>query len=259
MRFFTRWFSRKATPETPLPSSGLTLVSNIPDGLLPLWQLYRDRQLLEVSWNQSQRRYQSLILALDLERNLLWLDDLTPSQRQLDLADTITLRHIDGQFELVISGIIAAFGQSQGCNGFAISLPYEVGYQSRRQYPRYSLEGHQPRFATLRSRGGEALMGVIQDIGVGGMRIQLSGNHTANFRPGMNLAQLDYQLGQRPVAQVASVRAVRFVKTPHRATQVSVCFADTSAAALQKRHEDIGALLSALAAPTTPAQVGWCG
>ena len=77
----------KKVSDIPKKEPNLSLASNIPEQYLPLWQLYKQRQLLEVRIGSASRVYQTMIIALDIERGLLWLDDLFPSQRVLDVGD----------------------------------------------------------------------------------------------------------------------------------------------------------------------------
>jgi hypothetical protein len=85
--------SATAKPELPKPAT-LKLASvsavakeskntipgkdTIPDQYLPLWQLLNQRQLIEVKVEGSSFTYQTLVLAIDVQRGLLWLDDLFP-------------------------------------------------------------------------------------------------------------------------------------------------------------------------------------
>ena len=58
-------------------------INAIPDNYAPIWQLQKKRQILEVKVDGSTRSFQTLILAIDIPRGILWLDDLFPSQSLL--------------------------------------------------------------------------------------------------------------------------------------------------------------------------------
>ncbi|MGN0921248.1 MAG: flagellar brake protein [Cellvibrio sp.] len=244
MHFISQWFksatssnadSAKALAEGKARSNN---VATIPSRLMPLWSLYQQRQLIELRWNNSQLSYQTAILALDVERNLLWLDDVTPYQHQLDLQDIVRLRCVKQDQEMVIEGEILALGRDYGATGFAIALPEQPIYTPRRKHPRISCGDKPNSFANLRALGGDTFLGVIQDVSIGGMKVSLYGNHTQNFRPNNPLAHFEFQLaGQKPIKEDARVTSVRFVKNDSRITQVGIEFADKSPEAFEKRHE----------------------
>ena len=97
MSFLDKLFKKGFRQSTPAKITGsnllitdqdnLSLASRIPDHYLPLWELQKQRQLLEVKIGSASRVYQSMILAIDIERGLLWLDDLFPQQHMLDAGD----------------------------------------------------------------------------------------------------------------------------------------------------------------------------
>ena len=240
MHFFTQWLkpSAKSTSAPEKKLSGLSIAAAIPSRLLPLWELYQQRQLLEVRWNSSQLTYQTSIIAFDVERNLLWLDDVTPLQHQMDVQDSIRIRCSKQEKEMIVDGEILAFGREYGATGFAIELPYQPTYTLKRQHPRFSCENLPASFATIRTLGGENMLGVIQDISVGGIKLSLYGNHTQQLRPNAPLAYFDFQLsGQKTIKEPARITSVRFMKNESRITQVGIEFADKSPEALEKRAE----------------------
>src|SRR5690606_1940748 len=115
--------------ETPKPTT-LTLASvspiakvaqdTIPSQYLPLWHLLNQRQMIEVKVEGCSSSYQTLVLAIDAERGLLWLDDLFPNQHALEVGDQITLRHLRSGEQLSFSSPIIAWGSTYGANGLAI-------------------------------------------------------------------------------------------------------------------------------------------
>jgi hypothetical protein len=92
-KFFKKSSRKTGDAQEIAGQAGLSADIRIPDQYLPLWELQKTRQLLEVKIGSASRGYQSMILAVDIERGLLWLDDLFPQQFMLDEGDYITLRH----------------------------------------------------------------------------------------------------------------------------------------------------------------------
>ena len=134
-KIFKKGFRASATQaqtaehEIPLSEDIIT------DQYAPLWELKKQRQLLEAKITGSSRAYQSMILAIDTERGLLWLDDLFPQQHLLDVGDEITVRHHRNGEQLMIRAEVVAMGSTYHAYGFAIPLPGFVYYMPRRSSP----------------------------------------------------------------------------------------------------------------------------
>src|SRR5690606_14888754 len=101
-----------------------------------LVQLQESRQLLEVIPAGATRSYQSMIIAIDVERNLVWLDDLFPNQHILETGDEITVRHHRNGEVLTFTTPVIAWGSSFGASGLAVILPEEADYKPKRTTPR---------------------------------------------------------------------------------------------------------------------------
>ncbi len=191
-----------------------------------LHQLQERRQLLEVVIDGRQRRYQTLILAVDTERGLLWLDELFPSQRLLETGDSITLRHHREGELLTINTSIVAWGADFGASGMAVLLPDEASYQPRRHFPRLlgenlSLSGK------IRTLGEEPVYGHIQDLSAGGLSILVAGNLLAQIHHGLVLPLCEVNLGQGlHIRCRARVCAFRLCRSPYRGTRISLEFVD---------------------------------
>lgn len=205
----------------------LSLASHIPEQYLPLWQLYKQRQLLEVRIGSASRVYQSMIIALDIERGLLWLDDLFPQQRVLDVGDELFIRHHRQGEQLLIRAPIIALGTHFGASGIAILLPEENTYRPRRSNPRFNLTSDSPIMVKIRTLGEEPCFGTLQDISAGGVRIHVAGNLLAHLRHGTQLPLCEIDLGDNLLIRCrARVCSARIARSPHRCTQISLEFID---------------------------------
>lgn len=189
--------------------------------------LQAQRQLLEVTPAGSQRSYQSMIIAIDVERGLLWLDDLFPPQRLLEVGDIITLRHHrDGEL-LTITAPIIAWGMDFGASGMAVMLPDEAAYQPRRAQLRYELGEHLSLTGKIRTMGNEPIYGTVEDLSAGGLRILVAGNLLNQISHGAILPLCEVNVSHElQVRCRARVRAYRMCRTPYRGTQISLEFID---------------------------------
>lgn len=201
--------------------------SKIPEHYFPLLELQNQRQLLEVKITGASRIYQSMIIAIDAERGLLWLDDLFPQQLLLDMGDEITLRHHRNGEQLVIRAPIVAMGSTYEASGFAITLPEFVYYMPRRSSPRYIIGHQSPLSVKIRTLGQEPSYGTLQDISTGGLRLIVAGNMLPYLRHGALLPMCEVDISDElQIRCRARICAFRIGRSPYRHTQISVEFID---------------------------------
>lgn len=193
---------------------------------LPLIQLQDSKQLLEVKWGNSRMRFQTMILAIDIERGLIWIDELFPQQHALDIGDSLVLRHHRKGEELLIESHIVAMGNQFGTQGIALSLPEHIQWQPRRRQTRFSLGGA-ATLVKIRTLGAEPCYGKLQDISTGGFSLSISGNLLGQLRHGALLPlcemTLDDQIHLRCKGRIC---AFRMEREPFRSTRVCVQFVD---------------------------------
>lgn len=211
---------------------------SVPGEYLPLWQLQAQRQIIEVKIEGSTRSYQTLIMALDIQRGFLWLDDLFPNQHALELGDNVTLRHHRNGEQLCFTSPIVAWGSTYGASGLAILLPDELSYKPRRQYVRCELS-HKPTLnVKIRPMGQDVSYGTVQDISLGGLRLCVPGNLLAQIHHGSFLPLCELSLSDElQIRCSARVRSFRLLRTPHRHTQISIEFIDLPLERQQKLQQ----------------------
>ncbi len=225
--------SKSSAVLTPAASNILATVTQIPnpnkepvpDQYFPLWQLLTQRQLIEVKVAGSTLSYQTLVLAIDVQRGLLWLDDLFPSQHLLDVGDHITLRHHRNGEQLSFSSPILAWGSSYGATGFAITLPEQPCYVPRRQFSRAPVTSNLG--VKIRPIGQDISYGSVLDISSGGLRVSIPGNLLGQLRHGALMPLCELSLSDElSIRCAARVRSFRLLRSPHRNTQISLEFVD---------------------------------
>ncbi len=193
---------------------------------LELEQLCSQRQLLKVAVTGYTGSYQSMILAIDQERSLIWLDDLFPSQRHLSAGDDLEISHHRNGELISFKAPILALGQRFGATGIALALPVEAPrYRPRRQWPRLELSTRQALSATLAIAGKGPVQARVLNISAGGLRLALAGNWLSHFRHGelLPLCELTLLAGIK-IRCRARVCAFNISQNPRRQTEVSLAF-----------------------------------
>lgn len=230
MSFLDKLFkrgARSAAPSKAADDGQATPASKIPEHYLQLLELQNQRQLLEVKITGSSRVYQSMILAIDAERGLLWLDDVFPQQLLLDTGDEITLRHHRNGEQLVIRAPVVAMGSTYDASGFAVTLPEFVYYMPRRSSPRYIIGHQSPLSVKIRTLGQEPSYGTLQDISTGGLRLIVAGNMLPHLRHGALLPLCEVDISDElQIRCRARICAFRIGRSPYRHTQISIEFID---------------------------------
>jgi len=216
----------------------------IPDQYLPLWQLLDQRQIIEVKVEGSSIAYQTLVLAIDIQRGLLWLDDLFPSQHVLEVGDRITLRHHRNGEQLSFSSPILAWGSNYGASGLAIMLPEQLCYVPRRQFHRADMSANPLLGLKIRPIGQDISYGSVIDISSGGLRASIPGNLLGQLRHGALLPLCELALSDELVIRCsARVRSFRLLRAPHRQTQISLEFVDLAPERVQQLQQFINNLI----------------
>lgn len=206
----------------------------------PLWKLLNQRQIIEVKVDGSSLSYQTLVLAIDIQRGLLWLDDLFPKQHVLEIGDQITLRHHRNGEQLSFSSPILAWGSNYGANGLAIMLPEHLSYVPRRQFRRADMSTTPSLSLKIRAVGQDISYGSVLDISSGGLRASIPGNLLGQLRHGALLPLCELTLSDELTIRCsARVRGFRLLRTPHRHTQISIEFIDLPAERQQQLQQFI--------------------
>lgn len=234
MHLFRHWFRK--TPATALTAevsrghgqrAMRSMERPIPDALLPLWQLYNSRQLLEVRIGSAKLSYQTMIIAIDIARGLIWLDELFPQQRMLEVGDDITLRHHRSGEQLVINTQVLALANNYGASGIAIALPPLLAYTPRRAAVRYNIAEHTPVLVKFRLMGEETRFATLQDISSGGLRLQVAGNITGSLRHDAQLPLCEFSLHENLSIQCrARICSYALVRGAQRYTHIGLAFTD---------------------------------
>lgn len=223
--------ARPQKANTPHPAGDLTT------------QLCNSRQLLEVRIDNRPSSFQSMILAVDTDRGLLWLDQLTPATLPLTEGQWLTLKH-HRQGEVLTLRVPVISDQSKNRNAIAVLMPDEASYRPRRVWQRFE-PGSRSLVARIRAIGNSPTEARIVNISAGGLRVALTGNHLHLYRRDTYLPLCQVKISQYlQINQPAKVKSVRLVREPYRHTQVSLEFTDTSNSARAQLEQQLAMLLT---------------
>ncbi len=225
MSLLSRLFHKKPADKKPeaKPASNLNTVSA--PALAQLEQWSAKRQLIEVKVPGDRESYQSMVLAVDTVRGLVWLDELTPRPFSLGSAEWLVVeQHQNGE---IITLRLPILHNADQRREIACLLPHSIDFRPRRRWERFTLPGD-PLKAKIRSIGGEPQMVNIINLSAGGVRLALRGNQLDALRRDALLPLCEFTLGQLHINTHGRVKSARVVTSPYRHTQVSVEFADIS-------------------------------
>lgn len=226
-------------------------VAQLRDRYASLQQLQASRQILEVVPAGQHRSYQSMIIAIDTERNLLWMDDLFPAQHFLEVGDEITVRHHRNGEVLTFTTPIIAWGARFGASGMAVVLPDSAEYRPRRSSPRCDLSNHTPITAKIQLLGEEACYGTVKDLSDSGLCVMVPGNRLNQLQRDSLLPLCEVHLSKDlRIYCRARVKAFRLCREPYRATRITLEFVDLQPRRQQQLQAFVDSLTpGAVAAP----------
>ena len=229
LKRFVRKLKAQPTESTPKET---TAPKFDPELVAPLKELLERRQLLRVSRTmgggiEEAISYQSLLLALDVERGLIWLDHLFPAAPNLKAGETLVLSHSRGTEITRFSGQVVGPDAAGTAGALALSLPRQVYQGPRRRWPRLAVFGWHPISAQLAVPGLSLLNGEVLDLSAQGLRLSLSGDRRAflKHRDILPLCEFKVHAGLRLRCRV-QVCGHGLNAKPWRQTQVSLRFVD---------------------------------
>lgn len=221
---------QKLAPAQPAPATP-ELLAPVFTAPAAIRELHLSGQLISVAVPPDPTSYQSLILAVDPQRQILWLDDLFPARASVRPGDTLEVSHHRNGEVLIIRASVIALGKHCGVDGLALTLPEAAHYRPRRQWPRLTLAPRSPVPAILSLPGAGAQHGRVLDVSARGARVTVPGIWSQQLHPGELIPLCQFTLAPGLTVRCrARICAHQAHRRPWRQTHISLAFTDLSSA-----------------------------
>ncbi len=220
-------FSRKA--HSVEVDQGAKSLSRKITNYAPLFELQEQRQLIEVISQRTGETYQSMILAVDLNREQLELDELFPQPADFiyQPGDKFTVKHHHQGLVLSFTCTLNSIVMSLSSPIYTLQLPEQVNYQQRRQFTRLTLSKQQPLSVRLQSPRRTPWYATANNISAGGMRLVIGGNVLDQLQHNTYLPECEFRFNHDfQIRCQARVKGFRFLRRPYRHTELSIEFKD---------------------------------
>lgn len=193
-----------------------------------LFDLKNRRQLLQVNVLSSghQENYQSMIVEVDLISNTLILDTLTPitPYAPIKVGDHLSVSHHSNGELLCFSGRLKAISHDRDAL-YAMELPEEIGYTSRRFYPRWNPGAKHSLLLRLNSPLGIPWSARVINVSAGGARISVGGNLSNQLRRDTHFTKLMLRINNELTIECAAqLKSYKYNRRPYEHTELSLAF-----------------------------------
>ncbi|MCQ8102539.1 flagellar brake protein [Methylomonas sp. SURF-2] len=150
-----------------------------PDKIVNLLsEIEQSSPLCTVQIDGAPQEYNSSILGIKTEKNLIILDELIPKEGNTVLQDTRSLKlstfHKGIHLSFNLSDI--EMGHSRGISYYKSALPDRIFYPQRRRSPRIEISSIDIAFTGVSERTGMSVSGYLFDLSRGGAGIDLPVN-----------------------------------------------------------------------------------
>jgi len=194
-----------------------------------LIRLQDQQQLVEIISTDFIDSFQSMIIGVDLYRQQLIIDELSPRIQNPEslIGRTLTIRHQQNRQMLNID--VDVIGWSEDTHCLHLSLPVDTGYSPRRQHYRKELLAAAPINALVAPVYGAPWHSTLVNISVGGMRIIVSGDLRSELNKHKPLKKITFTLPESSTVNCGGlVKSFRFIGRPYRRTEISIEFNNLS-------------------------------
>ncbi|TWI53556.1 c-di-GMP-binding flagellar brake protein YcgR [Pseudomonas duriflava] len=176
--------------------------------------LLEARSPLRITFTELNRQYQSFLVEIDIQRGLIALDELIPSDGEKLLLKGERLRVDTAHEGVQISWECEKAGELSeinGSRGYWLPLPDQVVYHQRRNAFRVRLQLNRQPLAQLADLPGKKyLKGSLLDISATGCKIRIPDNATSLLAPADLLEQFSVELPGTAIQSAVEVRHVQY-------------------------------------------------
>ncbi|AEF99456.1 flagellar brake protein [Methylomonas methanica] len=177
-------FAKKEADNTPEDNDDLSPFENpnfitSPDKIVNLLsEIEQSSPLCTIQIDGAPQEYNSSILGIKVEKNLIILDELVPKEGNIELQATRSLKlstfHKGIHLSFNLSDI--EMGHSRGISYYKTTLPDRIFYPQRRRAPRIEISSIDIAFNGVSERTGISVSGYLFDLSRGGAGIDLPVN-----------------------------------------------------------------------------------
>lgn len=201
-------FSQEDGPQPPkVLKTPLEIVAN-------LRQLQQNHDPLIITFEERNQRFQSYVIAVDRDKNLLILDELMPNDGERYLANGETFN-----VEAFHEGVRVAWKceqnvritEHEGARCYFSSIPPEVIYHQRRSAFRAPLkQGELIKIELAGDKLRTAIVGQLLDISATGCKLRFLGNISTNLQAGQVYERFTARFPFGPMTTAIEVRHVQY-------------------------------------------------
>lgn len=200
-----------------------------PPSYLTLLDLQEKRQLVEVKieGGKHANSYQSMIVDIDLDKQLLYLDTLIPMNpyNPIIVGDKLTISHHHQGQVIACTGELKSVLTDNAGLLYVMELPYNIGIRQRRLFPRTSLQ----QFGGIRTRilspTKTPWAAFPINLSAGGLRVAIGGNVSDQLRRNCILPKCEISIGSEiRIRCSTTVKSFQYGRQPYQHTRVSLEF-----------------------------------
>lgn len=195
----------------------------------PLIDLQSRRQLVTVQLDNQRQHFQTLLLDINFSQGLLVFDELFPAAPSLRLGQQLHFSHQHLGKVMQFSAAIIARETIAGSPCYLVPLPDNVEYRQRRRHSRFEFD----RLCLpvkIHSPWRSHWFGSIVNISASGIRVTVNGDKLKEMSRGSRIPHLSFELSkQLRISCEGKVCSFRFLRRPHRQTEISIEFAGLNA------------------------------
>ncbi|KAB0548705.1 pilus assembly protein PilZ [Pseudomonas argentinensis] len=201
-------FAQECGPQPPkVLKAPLEIIAN-------LRLLQHNHDPLILIFQERNQRFQSYVIEIDRERNLLVLDEMIPSdgERYLQNGEPFSIESMHDGVRIAWdcpTGMRA--GEYQGERCYIGTIPAEVHYHQRRNAFRAALrQSEQVTVQLSGTRLRAPLEGLMLDISASGCKIRLAGDTSQQLQPGQIYEDFCAQLPVGKLEAAVELRHARY-------------------------------------------------
>lgn len=211
-------------PEAPATDREELSMTGLMQKYATLIDLQSRRQLITVQLDNHRQIFQSLILDINFSRRLLVLDELFPTAPQPALGQSLYLSHQHMGKVMQFEAPLLERQTIAGSPCYLVPLPEELSYRQRRRHARLLLEDRLVP-VKLQSPWRSHWFGSLVNLSASGMRLAVNGDKLKEISRGSRIPHIQFELSRQLRIQCeGKVRSFRFMRRPHRQTEISVEF-----------------------------------